>query len=368
MLEKTTWEGTKIRISTLLILWVLFVGAVIADDGPRAGSPPLRDDGWQVGTLQKAGFNMEKLATLTDKLINDVHSNAHAVIVEHNGKLVYEQYLEGTDENWGSSLGSVKYTHDRRHDLRSISKSVTALLLGIALGDDFQIALNQPVLDFLPDHAGGASPGFEKVTLHHLLTMTAGFDWNEMDVPYSNSRNDEIQLYLNSANPIEFIVKKPMRQSPGETWYYNGGTTMLLAAVINRITGRSFLDYADEKFFKPLNISDYEWHGEQIWNQGYPAVASGLRLRARDLAKIGSLMLHNGKWNSRQIVPQEWISTSFVRHTEQSNSKWSFDGVYGYSYQWWHGEFDGRWGTFTALAGLGYGGQRLFIVPEKILQ
>ena len=173
-----------------------------------------------------------------------------------------------------------------------------------------------------------------------------------MTVPYSNPKNDEIQLYYNK-DPFSFIFNKPMQGIPGEDWYYNGGTTMLLAGVVQEITGRTFSKFAKQALFEPLGITDYKWRGDGIWKRGLPAAASGLRLRGRDLAKIGSLMLHDGKWNGKQIVPAEWVRTSFTRHTEQTNDKWSYAGVYGYSYQWWHGNFDGNWGKFTALAGLG---------------
>ena len=352
------------RLSVLLFLFVFIVGPAGATDTPLPGKPSLHKDGWQISDLRDAGFDIDKMQTLTDKLINDDHSNAHVVIIEYDGKLVYEQYLSGTDENWGSSIGNVKYDYDVRHDLRSVSKSVTALLLGIALGDEFEAALKRPIVDYFPNYKNEISTGFEEVTLHHVLTMSAGFEWNEMTVPYSNPSNDEIRLYYNK-DPYTFIFGKPMRDVPGEAWYYNGGTTMLLAGVIERITGKTFSAFAKQALFDPLGITDYKWRGDGIWERGLPAAASGLRMRGRDLAKIGSLMLHDGQWNGKQIVPREWVRTSFTRHMEQTNSTWSFDGIYGYSYQWWHGNFAGKWGTYTALAGVGYGGQRLYILPEK---
>jgi CubicO group peptidase (beta-lactamase class C family) len=277
-----------------------------------------------------------------------------------------EQYLEGSDQNWGSNIGRVKYEYNMRHELRSVSKSVTALLLSIALGDGYQSALSKPIIDYFPKCVDKITPGFEKITLHDVLTMSSGFEWNEMTVPYSNNNNDEIQLYSRK-DPFEFIFSKSIRNTPGEAWYYNGGTTMLLAGAIQEITGKTFLSYAKESLFDPLGINDFKWRGDGIWQPGLPAVASGLRLRGRDLAKIGSLTLHNGQWNGKQIVPHEWVRTSFIRNTEQTNSQWSMEGAYGYSYQWWHGNFGSKSEKYTALAGLGYGGQRLFILPKEKL-
>ena len=185
-----------------------------------------------------------------------------------------------------------------------------------------------------------------------------------MQVPYSSLSNDEIRLYY-TGDPFEFVLSKPVRTEPGVAWYYNGGTTMLLAGIIQKLTGKTFLSYAEEVLFDPLGISDYEWRGVSFWQRGLPAAASGLRLRGRDLAKIGSLMIRDGKWNGIQVVPAQWVRVSSMRHMEQTNSKWSMGGIYGYGYQWWHGKFPARWENATVITGVGYGGQSLFVVPEK---
>ena len=311
---------------------------------------------------------MKEMEQLDSKLESGDFTNVHIVVVEYDGKLVYEKYLSGMDENWGQSIGHVEFNHDRLHDLRSISKSVTALLLGIALGEDFQAALSRPIIDYFPELSSQIAPGAEKITLEQVLTMSTGLEWNEMDVPYSNDSNDEIQLY-SSADPVRQVLTKPLRDEPGEYWYYNGGTTMVLAALVAELSGKQFLEFADEALFRPLGIkpSDVEWRGLGIWQRKLPSAASGLRMRARDLAKIGSLMLHQGQWQGKQIVSPGWVQASSLRHMEQTYRKWSMDGVYGYGYHWWHGDFKWLWGDFTAITGVGYGGQRLFIVPEKKL-
>lgn len=349
------------------LLWLLLSCSSIAQDGLL--DPPIeRDDGWAVTSLASAGFDMKEMEQLDSKLESGDFTNVHIVVVEYDGKLVYEKYLSGMDENWGQSIGHVEFNHDRLHDLRSISKSVTALLLGIALGEDFQAALSRPIIDYFPELSSQIAPGAEKITLEQVLTMSTGLEWNEMDVPYSNDSNDEIQLY-SSADPVRQVLTKPLRDEPGEYWYYNGGTTMVLAALVAELSGKQFLEFADEALFRPLGIkpSDVEWRGLGIWQRKLPSAASGLRMRARDLAKIGSLMLHQGQWQGKQIVSPGWVQASSLRHMEQTYRKWSMDGVYGYGYHWWHGDFKWLWGDFTAITGVGYGGQRLFIVPEKKL-
>ncbi len=311
----------------LLILLFFICVSVVAHAEDSVSNPPLeRDDGWQVRTLAEAGFDLEKMRELDRDLEGGAFTNVHMLVVEYDGKLVYEKYLSGSDQNWGTPLGRREFDHDSLHDLRSISKSVTALLLGIALGDDFEAALAKPIIEYFPKYANSFAPGAEKITLEHVLTMTDGWEWNEMEVPYSSNNNDEIQLYY-SPDPIKRILSKPIRSEPGSAWYYNGGTTMVLGALVEKISGKPFLEFAREALGEPLGVPDQyaEWHGLGFWSTWptLPSVASGLRMRARDLAKVGSLMLHNGEWQGNQVVPAAWVRVSMQRHTEQTNGRWS---------------------------------------------
>jgi len=327
-----------------------------------------RDDGWPIGTLDESGFDLVKIQQLTQRLESGWHPNAHMVLVAYQGKLVYEKYLSGDDEVWGVQAGRREFDKNSLHDLRSISKSVTSLLLGIALGDNFETALSRPIIEYFPEFAQQVADGVERVTLHHVLTMSAGFQWNEMEVPYSNLKNDARQMYL-AADPVQFVLSKPLHSEPGARWYYNGGMTMVIAALIEKISSQPFLEFAQQKLGGPLGISGkhVEWRGLGIWRvrASLPSAASGLRTRVRDLAKIGALMLNDGRWQGQQLVPREWVRLSSLRHTEQTFPNWSLDGIYGYGYQWWPADFRGEYGQFSAIAGVGYGGQRLFIIPEK---
>ena len=358
------------RFLSISLFVLVFSGAPAFGADSVSNPPSERDDGWQVGTLAEAGFDLDVMHDLDRKLDNKQFTNVHMVVVEHGGKLVYEKYLSGTDENWGTPLGHRQFDHDSLHDLRSISKSVTALLLGIALGENFEATLDQPVIEFFPEYEDRLEPDAEKITLRHVLTMTTGWEWNEMDTSYSNTANDAIQLYY-TADPIRRVLSKPMRSPPGTAWYYSGGDTMILAALVERISGQPFLEFAHSVLFEPLGISPefIEWTGLGFWSEWptLPAAESGLRMRTRDLARIGRLMLDEGRWQGRQLVPAKWIELSMQRHTEQAADQWSSRGVYGYGFQWWHGRFKTDYGEFTAITGVGYGSQRLFIIPEKNL-
>jgi CubicO group peptidase (beta-lactamase class C family) len=221
---------------------------------------------------------------LTRELEQGVYPNTHIVLVEHGGRLVYEAYLAGADRSWGEPLGHREFDADSLHDLRSVSNSVTALLLGIALGDDYEDALSRPVIEYFPEYAASVPPGVETITLHQVLAMSNGQRWNEMELPYSSRRNDEVRMYY-QADPLAYVLGKEMRDLPGESWYYNGGTTMLLAAIVVRLSGMEFLDFAHQALFEPLGIGaqDIEWRGLGIWRQRprLPSAAPGLRMRAR---------------------------------------------------------------------------------------
>ncbi len=174
--------------------------------------------------------------------------------------------------------------------------------------------------------------------------------------------NDENQLYY-TTDPVGMVLGRPVRDPVGSRWYYNGGLTQVLAGLIQRMTGKRLDSYAEETLFGPLGITKYEWLGSRAWSsEESPSAASGLRMRARDLAKFGSLFLHQGVWQGRQVIPAEWIDLSTQRHVQRI--PWSPDGTYGYGFMWYPGQTRGSEG-YRVIKAMGNGGQRIFIVPEK---
>ncbi len=339
---------TKLFMRTLAVL-LLIPGVTQAQD---CGAPAAVDDGWTRATPAEVGLDGSRLCGL-DKLLEQwPQRNIHAVVVARRGKLVMERYFTGADERWGTQLGDVKHAPDLKHDLRSISKSVVALLVGIALGEGKFPALDSPVFDAFPEFAALATPEKRKITFRQLLTMSSGFAWDET-IPYSNPANSERRL-IDSSDPVRFVLEQPLVAAPGELYNYNGGNTALLAEAIARLNGKRIEDYAREKLFAPLGIADSEW--VRMPANGDTAAASGLRLRPRDTAKLGQLMLADGQWNGRQVVPKGWAADSVKPRINGA-------GIYFYGYQWWLGRslLAGR--EIDWIAGFGFGGQRLFIVP-----
>lgn len=321
--------------------------------------PPARNDDWKTANADSAGVDLTRLAILTRSIRAWPELGVHAILIERSGRLIYEEYFNGFDEQWGGrSLGVVSMTAATRHDLRSVTKSVVSALVGIALGEGTIESLDQPVVRWFPEYPELDTPDRRRVTLAHALSMTSGFEWNE-DVPYNNPLNDEIRMTRDS-QPLRYALSRPFAVDPGSDFNYNGGLTHVLAAVLVRATKTSLQEYARTKLFEPLGITDVEWMGDLA---GMPAAASGLRLRARDVAKFGSLYLHGGKWNGKQVIPASWIELSTRRQFRfRPRTGADAGGEFGYGYFWWYSCYPSTAGLIEARTAVGNGQQRIFVL------
>jgi CubicO group peptidase (beta-lactamase class C family) len=339
----------------------LALGLVTASTGmaqePRYQPPPALADGWKTATAESLGIDPGRLAALTASVRGWPELGVHAILIERSGHLIYEEYFDGFDQKWGSSLGRIAMTRDTRHDLRSVTKSVVSALAGIALGEGALPSLKQPVIEWFPEYQDLNTAERRRVTLAHVLGMTSGIEWNE-EVPYDDPRNDEIRM-TRDPDPLRFALSRPFAHEPGREFTYNGGLTHVMAGVIERATRTSLEDYARTRLFEPLGITDVEWMGDLA---GMPAAASGLRLRSRDLAKFGSLYLHRGQWNGKQIMPADWIERSTRRHFP-FRTQGRDGGEYGYGYFWWYNCYPGEGGPIEARTAVGNGQQRIYVLP-----
>jgi CubicO group peptidase (beta-lactamase class C family) len=227
-------------------------------------------------------------------------------------------------------------------------------------------SLDQPVVEWFPEYPELNTPDRRRITLEHVITMTSGLDWNE-DVPSTDPANDEIVMNA-QAEPLRYALSRPIVATPGAVFDYNGGMTHVMGAVIERATKVPIEDYARLRLFEPLGIDKVEWVGNLA---GMPAVASGLRLRARDLARFGSMYLHGGKWQGRQILPAEWVARSTRRHTRftatparhRGNREVPDGGEFGYGYFWWYSCHPTKAGLVEARTAVGNGQQRVIVLP-----
>jgi len=336
------------RCATLaFLLCVALAGGARAADCP---APAARDDGWTVATPESVGLDGAILCAMLDRLRTWPDVNVHSVIVVRSGRLVFEHYFAGTDEVWGRPTGEVKFDAETRHDLRSVSKSLTSLLVGLAIQRGKIAGVDEPVMKFFPEHVDLDTPERRRITLRHLLTMSMGVAWDET-IPYSNPANSEVRM-IRAADGDRFALEQPIVAPPGRVYNYSGGATALLGAVVRKTTGQALDQFAREALLGPLGITDFEWLGLQG-----PAAASGARMRPRDMAKLGQVVLAKGQWNGREVVPASWIAESTAPHINGS-------GTFFYGYQWWLGRtlVDRR--EVKWVAGFGLGGQRIFIVPD----
>lgn len=320
------------------------------------GAPSSIDDGWEIASPDSVGMDGAQLCTIAARLEQRA-TKVHSVVVVRHGKLVFEQYFPGYDQPWGQPEGQHEFTATTKHDMRSATKSVTSLLVGIAIDRKLIAGVDEPVLKFLPDYAAVKQAGWDTITLRHLLTMSSGIKWDEAR-SWTDPKNDEPHLGL-EADPLGYVLSRPIAAPPDVLWTYNGGGTDLLGNVIERVSKKSLEAFAREALFQPLGITDVEW-------KTYPknskiAAAAGLRLRPRDAAKIGQLVLNRGQWNGQQIVSADWIAQSI---TPRFQAIGFFGSTMFYGYQWWMGRSlvggkDIKW-----IGAFGWGGQRIFIVPE----
>jgi CubicO group peptidase (beta-lactamase class C family) len=313
-------------------------------------------DGWKTGAAERAGIDRRRLEQMTESIRSHPQDNVHAVLIERDGRLVYEEYFSGPDARRGRPLGVVTFTRDTLHDLRSVTKSVVSALIGAANASGAIRSLDAPLLDYFPEYTDLQVPERRRITIRHALGMSAGLEWNE-DLSYADPKNDE-NVMDRSPDPVRYVLGRPIVAAPGATWRYNGGTTEVLGAILQRATKQSLPDYARTVLFAPLGITAFEWIG----TGNAPSAASGLRLRPRDLAKFGSLYLHDGEWNGRQVLPRAWVRESMQRRLTLPGQE-----ARGYAYQWWHTCY-----STTAPSGLvevptavGNGMQRIFVLRAQ---
>ena len=341
------------RCAAAFALITLNLGATLPAQaqGIACGTPAARNDGWKIGTAASAGLDDTRLCAVTKWLKGLPQANIHAVVVARRGTLAFEQYFAGDDEIWGRPLGKVEHGPAVQHDLRSISKSVTGLLVGIALDRKLIASIDEPVFKFFPEQADLRTKEKDHLLIRHLLTMSTGLAWNE-NIPYSDPANPERRM-TDAPNPYRFVLEQRLAEPPGKEFNYNGGATQLLAGIIQKVSGKPLETFARETLFAPLGITEFTW---VKMPNGDASAASGLRLAPRDLAKIGQLVLARGQWNGRRIVSADWIVQSTTPQIE------AIDFLF-YGYQWWLGRsmLDKR--ELPWSAGMGLGGQRLFVVP-----
>jgi CubicO group peptidase (beta-lactamase class C family) len=292
--------------------------------------------------------NTEILNDLVSKIENHQYGGqVHSLIIEKNDTVIFEKYFNG-------------YTRETKHPLYSVTKSVISALMGICLQQGYIDSINTRVLKFFPEYNGNIAnynSSKEDITIKHLLTMTAGFSWDEGTTSYSDPNNGIAKL-IESNDWVKFILDLPMSNIPGTYVTYNSGVSHVLSGIISKATGKSTKDFANDNLFTYLGIQDWTWNNSP---DGVTIGGWGLSLRPIDMIKFGRLYLKKGRWNNVQVIPESWIDESTSPHFPIN--RWC-----DYGYQW------RRYGQQMVSAGLlkstdiyfasGRGEQFIWVIPE----
>jgi CubicO group peptidase (beta-lactamase class C family) len=289
---------------------------------------------WCTSTPEEQGMD----AAVLDQMMQFVDEHGMAidsVLVVRHGAIVFEEYRND-------------YDRSTPHHLQSATKSFSSMLIGIAIHEGLIEDVDQKMVDLFPEHTiANMDARKQRITLEHLLTMSDGMDWHELDYPYNDPRNTLGQMWT-SGDAVQHVLDRPMARDPGESWAYNSGTSILLGGIIEQVTGRDLLAFAREYLFDPIGIRSVYW---QMATGRHYHTDGGLYLTPRDMARFGYLMLRDGTWDGREIVSADWVARSSTAHYQTN-------GYYGYGYQWWILP-DGFGYTAT-----GHYEQRIFVLPE----
>lgn len=271
----------------------------------------------------------------------------HTVLARRGGETLLERHYPGADEAWGTPLGEVRHGPATLHDLRSVSKSVVALLYGIAHAAGQVPGPDTPLLDVFdyPDLA--ADPARRALTVGHALSMTLGIEWNE-NLPYTDPRNGEIAME-HAPDRFRYVLSRPIETPPGQKWGYCGGATALLGGLIARGTGMDLHAFARTALLDRLGIALSAWSNGF---DGTPAAASGMRLTASGLARIGECVMAGGEG----VVPAGWLADCLRPRVR-------IDAEIDYGWQWYR--YNGSSGGSPWVGGFGNGGQRLWVMPGR---
>jgi len=325
---------SRTRVALLLALLGCLLACSNTTDSSAQGAAP------------SSGELAARIASLGEVSAN--FDQVRSILVARGGELVLEQYYGDEDA-------------DSYFDVQSVTKSVVSTLIGIAIGEGLIGGVDDTLAQLLPEDVDVMSPQVQATTLRQLLTMDAGLAEDARAIAGSGQSKNWVRLIL--ANP---------EGPPGQGFEYSNPTSHLLAAIVAQATGTSPLEYARKRLFEPLGIDTTPAWTDEIrrgnidgyakagfaWPtdpQGINWGFSQIKLRPSDMVKLGQVFLDGGRWEGRQIVPQEWVEEATTQQIEA-------DGV-GYGYQWWIEDVGGE----RSFQAWGFGGQTIVVVPSRDL-
>jgi CubicO group peptidase (beta-lactamase class C family) len=320
----------------IAILTLLALNSCLKDEpfkNKYAGFQPSEtSDDWTISTPEAENIDRVKLEEAYKMLYRDDRFwMARSLLVVRNGKLVAEAYPHDISDR------------DNFANIQSCTKTFTSIVLGIAIQNGVDISVEDKLYDIYPE-LFDEDISKRTMTLKDALTMQTGLAFNN-DV-------NTLQLYQTTDNSARFVLSFPKLHEPGTVMNYNDGAPQLVSKALEVRTGKTESEYAREKLFDPLNITDWQWEAA---HDGTSYGAFSLFLKPRDFAKVGQLLLQKGKWEGKQLIDSDYLAEA-TSHRVDSNFS---NAPYGY-YFW----IDKNNNGFYAH---GHGGQILLVVPNKNL-
>jgi CubicO group peptidase (beta-lactamase class C family) len=311
---------------------------------PRDGAIYWPSASWRTAEPVQVGLDGARLNALVDRLSSNAIPGLHSLVIVRHGYVALEAYFNGS-------------TASQVHTMQSVSKSVTSLVTGIAIGEG-KLTTSSRVFDLMPQYDSLVRGDDRKraVTVGHLLQMKSGINFHES--PYEGSPLQ--RLNTSSGDWVAIALGEPMNAAPGDLWQYNSGGVIALAKAVQAATGERFHDYARQRLFTPLGITTQYWIVSRF--DSIPHTGGGLHLRAMDLARLAYLVLRNGKWNDIQVVPESWMLESTRVNTRNPRTLGGYGTDYGYL--WWLMPATSGATTDTMITASGNMNQWAFIVPR----
>lgn len=288
---------------------------------------------------------LDSVLLVADRIITNDNriffKNVESIIVYSHGEKRFEKYYNGLDKE---SLCHIQ----------SQTKSIVSLLMGIAIDKGFIKDENELVFAYFPAYFNEKDKLKKSVVIRDLLTMSAGFRWEEM-IAVDDPTNDNMNMY-HSGNWLEYALSRPMEVKPFTEFNYNSGLPMIVAGIIEKSTGMRIEEFAQKYLFEPLGITDYRWEKDST---GFCHAGGGLYLKPIDMLKIGALVINKGMFENQQLISESWIKKSTMPYLTTNHDSSS------YGYYWWIREVRFCTGKATKLISAeGYGGQKLYLFPE----
>ncbi|KKN55201.1 hypothetical protein LCGC14_0584710 [marine sediment metagenome] len=315
---------------------------------------PSNSSEWtEVASSEEQGLDSDKITEMFEFIEKNSY-NIHSVIIVRNGYLLTEEYLYNSQlleaKAYSDLLPPKAYTGPIFHDQASATKSLTSILIGIALQEGFLDNLSQTLYEFFADIW---DPSFDErkknITIEQLLTMNSGLigEWypNYPRVDYPPA--DCIKLALDDV---------PLGYTPGEAgkWEYSNEGPNLLSGIIANVTGKSTEEFAREYLFTPLGILEEEYHWPHD-DKGINYGAYAFHCSPKVQAKLGILCLNNGTWDGTQIVGKDYMKDATTVKTSLSKGEKSME--YGYLFFMMDSPLEGYYMA-------GSGGQCIYVMPE----